>query len=584
MYFILAMGLRLVVDCAGLLDLGYIAFFGIGAYFYAIADKLIAIPFIVAVVVGALLAAALAILRGIPALRVRGDYLALVTLSFGEVFRQVLISSEATGGPSGISDIRMPAIGVWHAAEPAQYYLITIAGVVLSLVLFKRMSASPVFHIWRAIRDDETAARTCGLSVTKWLSLAFAMGAAFAGASGVLFAATQRAVSPASFGISESVLILSIVVLAQGRSLGALLLSTIALVGLPEALRFTREFRPLFFGGFLILIPVCRHRFSAGRATWFISRFRYGGRWAGYLLEEFSGLSAATPKRSAENAVRCGEQIELDALTMGPRTESRRSPPVGFEAIGVVKRFGRRCALDALYLEAKNTQGKIIAIVGPNGSGKTTFLNCLSALARIDEGLLETQLPDGHRQWTAHRLAAAGVGRTFQQVRLFGTMTLGENVEIGAYCGLPISIPSALWGGGGSAFRKQASARATAALASVGVVEQRHLIAKDAPMGLARKTEIARALAMEPRILLLDEIAAGLDEREKIEMSRLLRNLARTRMTVIVLVEHDVRFVVRLADRIVVLAEGRTLVEGDPHSVMSDKRVQEVYLGQADSE
>ena len=248
LYLILAVGLTVIVNYAGLLNLGFIAFFGVGAYSYAVLNKGFGLSFFAALPVGTLIAAGLALIIGFPTLRVRGDYLALVTLGFAEIVRTCVLN---IWGPHGIPGIAPPLLvdTIGGAANLSiLYYAVAFAPVPLALFILHRLDRSSTARRWFALRDNETAAQTCGVNPLRSLLLALVFGSAVAGAAGVIFAGVQRYISPASFVLDESILVLSIVVIAGGRSLWRLLLATALLTFLPELLRGLADYRMLIFG------------------------------------------------------------------------------------------------------------------------------------------------------------------------------------------------------------------------------------------------------------------------------------------------------------------------------------------------
>ena len=256
LHLLLAIGLTIVVTYAGLLDLGYIAFFAIGAYTYALLDQTIGLPFFVALPVGALFSAMFGLVLGFPTLRLRGDYLALVTLAFGEIVRVLLLN---IWGPQGIAGIRPPLSIDFVGGIDNLYllfYMVAFVPVPLALWILSRTDRSKLAKTWFAIRDNETAAKSCGIDSVKWLLLAFALGTAFAGVAGVIFAGIQRYVSPGSFVLEESIFVLSIVVIAAGRSLWRLVIAAAILSFLPEVLRGLADYRMLIYGGVLSLAVV----------------------------------------------------------------------------------------------------------------------------------------------------------------------------------------------------------------------------------------------------------------------------------------------------------------------------------------
>ncbi|MEK6710756.1 MAG: branched-chain amino acid ABC transporter permease [Nitrospinota bacterium] len=258
-YVMLALGLNVVVGFAGLLDLGYVAFYAVGAYSYALLHTGYGLPFWAALPVGAALAAVFGVLLGIPVLRLRGDYLAIVTLGFGEIIRLVLNNwDEVTRGPNGILGIGRPYLGEFRLSQPMHFFYLVLVLCLFTMFIVGRLDRSRTGRAWAAMREDESAAECMGVNIVHAKLLAFAFGAAWAGFAGVVFAAKQTFVSPESFSFFESVIILCMVVLGGMGSVPGVILGALILVVLPEALRELTLFRPMILGGAMVVMMVLR--------------------------------------------------------------------------------------------------------------------------------------------------------------------------------------------------------------------------------------------------------------------------------------------------------------------------------------
>jgi branched-chain amino acid transport system permease protein len=256
-YIILALGLNVVVGLAGLLNLGFVAFYAIGAYSYAILSTQANFSFWASLPIVIFLVGISGILLGFPALRLKGDYLAIVTLGFGEMTRLVLNNWDSvTKGPNGILNIAPPEVGSIVFREPIHYYYLILIFVILTTFAIKRINNSKIGRAWVAIREDEVAAEAMGIDTVRMKLLSFSFGAIWAGLGGVLFAAKMRFVSPESFTFFESVIILCMVILGGLGSIAGVILGTMILVLLPEALRGFEHYRMLALGAGLILMMV----------------------------------------------------------------------------------------------------------------------------------------------------------------------------------------------------------------------------------------------------------------------------------------------------------------------------------------
>jgi len=262
MYVVLGLGLNIVVGLAGLLDLGYVAFYAVGAYGYALLNLHFGLGFWTALPLGGLLAAFFGVLLGFPVLRLRGDYLAIVTLGFGEIIRLILENWNAfSKGPSGIGNIPRPGLfGLELSLDQAMifmYYLM-LGLLLLTVFVVNRLQDSRLGRAWLALREDEIACQAMGVDKTRTKLIAFALGAFWAGLIGVIFAAKTTFVNPASFTFMESAIILSIVVLGGMGSIAGVILGALILILLPEYLRFLSEYRMLAFGAILVAMMVFR--------------------------------------------------------------------------------------------------------------------------------------------------------------------------------------------------------------------------------------------------------------------------------------------------------------------------------------
>jgi len=261
-YVMLGLGLNIVVGLAGLLDLGYVAFFAVGAYSYALLNLHFGIGFWVALPIGGILSAMFGILLGYPVLRLRGDYLAIVTLGFGEIIRLVLENwNEFSFGPSGIKNIPKPGLfGIELSLQANTIYIfyIVVLLVIFTIFVINRLKDSRIGRAWTALKDDEIACQAMGIDKAKTKLRAFALGATWAGMGGVIFAAKTTFINPASFTIWESVIILCAVVLGGMGSIAGVIAGALLLILLPEYLRDFGQYRMITFGAVLILMMVFR--------------------------------------------------------------------------------------------------------------------------------------------------------------------------------------------------------------------------------------------------------------------------------------------------------------------------------------
>lgn len=535
-YLLLAIGLSVVVTYAGLLDLGYIAFFAVGAYTYGLLNKAVGLPFFAALPIGMLTASAFGLLLGFPTLRVRGDYLALVTLGFGEIIRVLLVN---IWGPQGIAGIAPPLSAALVGGFDNLYilfYFVALIPVPIAILLLARVDRSRMAKIWIAIRDNEIAAKSCGINSVLWLLLAFAIGTAFAGTAGVIFAGIQRYINPSSFVLGESIFILSIVVIAGSRSLWRLILAAGILSFLPEILRGFADYRMLIYGVLLTSFVIFEEKFT--------NRFRKKS-----FLDNGQDINASL----------------RDRVQKLPAMLQQNIPPIWVIKIDhLMMCFGGITALDDVSFTL-SLHGNVIGLIGPNGAGKSTLFDCLSGMTRPTSGGIS--LPGVHSPYPAHASARAGVGRTFQTPQLFHTLTVRENITAGTirHSAKPDKANELING-------------IIEYLGLQGVAETNITLL---PLGIQRLTELGRALALRPKVILVDEIASGLNSSEKQHMAGLIQHLSSEAGISFLMVEHDMDFVFPLASEVLVLDTGKLIARGTPFEVANNQIVIDAYLGRA---
>jgi branched-chain amino acid transport system ATP-binding protein len=515
-------GLNVLLGLAGEVSLGQGGFVALGAYGVGILTSKAGLNFWEALPLAVLLVAAISAALSIPALRVTGPYLAMVTIAFGFIVESVSIEwRDLTGGSSGLAGIPAP-FGTGGTA------LLACALCGAALVAFHYFARSPLGLAMQALAAAPAAARGLGTSAVPVRTAAFVLAAMAAGLAGGLQAALTGFIAPSSFPFSQSILFLLVVVVGgAGRTLGPLIGSAVV-VFLPEFLAGLAEYRLLVFGAGLLVV------------LWAAP-----GGIAGTLAR------LVMPKRSASRP-----KPDLD-LALAHITGSRGS----LVAEGVRVAFGGVVAVAGVDIIAP--PGHITSVIGPNGAGKTTLLNLVSGFQRPDSGSVRV----GNRDITgqpAHEAARNGLARTFQTAQPFGSLSVLDNVRLGLLHG---------------AWRGQAPAElARGLLALVGYTEAETRLAATLPHVDRRLVEIARALATAPAVLLLDEPAAGLSDTDTARLGGLLQRLARAGLA-IVLVEHDMSLVMSISDEIIVLDAGRRIAAGSPALVRNDPAVKAAYLG-----
>ncbi len=606
-YATLALGLNIVVGFAGLLDLGYAAFFAIGAYAYGILTSFQVMPvwspfwepfawlglvahvpgsggpdqvhftvsFWLMLPVSALLAAGFGVLFGAPTLRLKGDYLAIVTLGFGEIVPIVVRNWDSlTNGAMGLNGIAAPRLfGYRFGIDAEPYYYVAVGLVTLLIFVSIRLRDSRIGRAWMAIREDEIAAGAMGVNLVRLKLLAFAIGAGFAGMTGTFYVAKLQTATPEMFGFPVSVMILVMVVLGGigsvwGVVLGAMILQLLQswflqdltgwihalghLIGVPFLLRIDLvQAIELIFGIILVLMMLYRRE--------------------GLIPATRRAPALSFEQQHAE--VRRGSVVTLKGLG-----EGANSAVPALEVRGVTVRFGGLTALKSVDLTVP--AGGVVAVIGPNGSGKSTLFNTITGLTRADAGQVKLYGTDVLGR-PPHEILELGAARTFQNIRLFPNLTVLENVLVGQHARLhtgPIGAVLRL-----PATRAEERRALEWVLEIVAVFGNRLTPRLNQTVnGLSyanrRRVEIARALASRPKLLLLDEPTAGMNPAETLELAEQIKGLHGLGLTIL-LIEHKLDVVTNLADTVVVLDHGEKLTEGRPEEVRRNEDVITAYLG-----
>src|SRR5437016_3540103 len=500
---ILAVSLNLVNGLTGQFSIGHAGFMAVGGYVSAVMlmrgpeDDPYRIFFVLAMLTGAMAAAMAGWLVGKPSLRLRGDYLAIVTLGFGEIIRVIIENTPFFGGAIGLSPIP-------HRADFAWIWGVAIATILIA----KRLRDSTHGRAFLSVREDEVAAEAMGIDTTGYKVRAFVISAFFAGIAGALSGAFEGNLAPQSFTFVRSFEVVAMVVLG---GMGSITGSTIAagvLTLLPEYLRAVANLRMVIYSIALIALMLLRPRGLLGtREVWDWWRRRKAPR--------------PRAKREVSEAL-----IDVRGATI---------------------RFGGLTAVCDFSLEVRPRE--LVALIGPNGAGKTTVFNLLTGVYPPSEGTIKI-LGRDTRGLSPHAIAHLGLARTFQNIRLFRELTAFDNVRVACHHLTRESMGAAVRKGQlAEVEEKWVAERADELLAVMGLSNRRDAMAKNLPYGEQRRLEIARALATGPKALLLDEPAAGTNAKEKGELMTLIRAIRDRFGVAIVLIEHDMKLVMGVSER-----------------------------------
>lgn len=570
-YAAAALSLNLLMGYAGQISLGQFALLGVGALTSGIItgpDKL-GLPFIVAVPAAAAMGALIAFMIGLPALRLRGLYLAVVTIAFNFAMQHSIFRADFISGGSAGVPLPRPLAGAFEFSRDYDYLAIALLLLILVWQLDVNVTRSKLGRAFQAIRADETVAASFAVNVRRYKLLAFVLSGAVAGIAGVMFGHLPRFVNSESFSYERSLMLVIIVVIGGLGSRTGVLISSLFYALFPVLIIewFGEGFRgwDLILGAVLLMYTLARH--------------------PGGLTE---AIQEARHSKEIREARRHREDREVEQPTMPklpdlPRPTGLPARPlttsdVVLRATDVTVRFGGLQAVD--YASIAVPRNKIVGLIGPNGAGKTTLFNAISGALKPDGGRVELLGMDVS-DLPAHERARLGMGRTFQLIGLAKDLSVTENLLLAQHAVAGYTIPSALTRiGKAPRIERELRERAADTIEALGFTQYADTPVKRLSHGQQRIVEIGCALVTAPEVVMLDEPSAGMAPGAAENLAVRLRDMRDELGRTILLIEHNIPLVLDVCDELYALSSGRVLAAGKPDEVVAREEVITAYLGE----
>ncbi len=552
LFGIAALALSLVYGKGGIVSLGHMGLFGVGAYSSAVLSLKFGWPVWMAMIAATVIAGFAGWLLALSSARLVGVYLAMTTVAFNIVIERLIVQfPHLTDAAAGM--VNIPPLDLFgHSFDLESYYYLILLAWLVSLYMIYNFNTSSWNLVTNSLRETPTACLFMGNSVTRLKVLLFVVSAVIIGGSGALFAHMMGRLNYNNFTWDQSVVLLTMVVLGGKRELFGPVIGAAILLYIPLSFGELVEYMNIVYGIILLFFLLVT---PSGLAGWVRQRWNH------------SHISLA---------YQVGDWRLADPIYSVNYAQHRGTRPV-VEVVNVTKNFGGLTALRNVSLSIK--PGEIHALIGPNGAGKTTLVNVITGLYPADGGDVRIQGTSVHGK-TADEIALLGVSRTFQQPSLVADMTTAENMQVATHHRLRAEIFSTLLGLP-KLYRQRAAARSEALdlLHAVGLADVANVPVGQLPHGYQRLVEISRALGLHPRLLIVDEPAAGLAPKEMVHLQRLLQ-VIRSNGIAILVIEHNMEFIMSISDQISVLDFGVKIAEGIPVEIQRNESVLAAYLGE----
>jgi ABC-type branched-subunit amino acid transport system ATPase component/ABC-type branched-subunit amino acid transport system permease subunit len=551
--YMAVLGLDFLVGFTGQKSLGHHGFFAIGGYTTVLLTTKLGWNFWWAFPFAIFFSAIAGVIMAVTAFRAKGPYIAMVTIAFGFVI-EVLANRwvALTNGPMGIFGIAKPYWFGSRLSAVGYFYLIAFAALALTMITLNVLS-SRVGRTLVAIRESEVAAESLGINVYAWKTMAFVVSGIFAGIGGVFFAHQSSFINSESFRFSQAITFLAAAILGGSGTVFGPLVGTVLLVLLPHIFAGLYKYY-LFIYGLILLLSII-----------FFNKGIVGS------LAGLKGFGWLNPKKSRPD--RPAEKLAFGVSV------PEDGPPL-LEVNGLSCHFGGIKAVDGI--DYNLSPGRIYGLIGPNGSGKSTLVNVLSGVYQPTAGRVEFRgkIISGAK---SHQMAAQGIARTFQAIRLFKHMTVLENIMVGFHLHLRRGFLGHMLRTRETVEEEEAFMRlALALLTRLGMADKADTLVENLPYGHQRLVEIGRALGTFPALLFLDEPAAGMNSHEIRDLREIILDLKAAGIPAIVVIEHHMDLVMNLCESITVLDFGQKICQGTPSEVQGDTKVCTAYLGQAE--